>query len=226
VLAIGALLDQDVLTLGFVRRFTEYKRPALVFQDMERLKRIVCNRWRPVQIVFAGKSHPADFPSKYLLHQVYSAATDREFQGRIAFVEDYDMHMARYLVHGVDVWLNVPRRLQEASGTSGMKAAANGVPSLSVCDGWWAEGYNSANGWEICDREPFPGPEAEDRADADALYRLLEEKIAQLYYERDRTGIPHGWAQLMKETICSITPVFSARRMMKQYAQEMYACPL
>jgi starch phosphorylase len=222
VLAMGALLDPDVLTVGFIRRFAEYKRPALIFHDIERLKRIVRDQWRPVQIVFAGKSHPADFPSKYLLHQVYTLATDREFQGRIAFVEDYDMHMARYLVHGVDVWLNTPRRLREACGTSGMKASLNGVPSLSVLDGWWYEGYNGDNGWAIGEGPGAYSPEEEDRMDAEALYYLLEKEIVPLYYDRDRGDVPHGWISVVKEAIRSTVPKFCARRMLKEYTDRMY----
>jgi starch phosphorylase len=222
VMAMGALLDHDVLTIGFARRFTEYKRPALIFQDVERLKRIVKDSWRPVQIVFAGKSDPSDFPSKHLVNKVFTLAIDREFQGRIAFVEDYDMHIAHYLVQGVDVWLNNPRRLQEACGTSGMKAALNGVLHLSVHDGWWYEGYNGANGWVIGDDAPTPNPEEEDRADAEALYRLLEEEIVPLYYDRDRNGVPHGWIGMMKESISSTVPRFSARRMLKEYTERMY----
>ncbi len=223
VLTMGALLDPDVLTIGFVKRFAEYKRPALIFRDLERLQKIVNDRWRPVQIVFAGKSHPADFPSKYLLHQVYTLAADRAFQGRIAFVEDYDMHMARYLVHGVDIWLNNPRRLREASGTSGMKAALNGIPHLSVLDGWWYEGYNGNNGWSIGDGPRTYDPEEEDRADAEALYRLLEDKVVPLYYDRDRDGIPHNWIRVVKEAIRSVVPQFCARRMLKEYTDRMYA---
>jgi starch phosphorylase len=222
VLAMGALLDPWVLTIGFVRRFAEYKRPALIFQDIERLKRIVNNKGQPVQIVFAGKSHPADYPSKCLLQRVYNLAADREFQGRIAFVEDYDMHTARYLVQGVDLWLNNPRRLNEACGTSGMKAALNGVPSISVLDGWWQEGYNGNNGWAI-----GAGPEAarmedEDKTDAEALYQLIEKEIVPLYYERDRDGVPHGWLRVVKETIRSIVPQFCARRMVKEYTERIY----
>jgi starch phosphorylase len=222
VLAMGALLHPEVLTVGFVRRFAEYKRPSLIFRDVERLKRLVKDRWRPIQIVFAGKSHPADFPSKCLLQHVYRLATDRDFQGRIAFIEDYDMNRARYLVQGVDVWLNVPRRLNEASGTSGMKAALNGVPHLSVRDGWWYEGYNKANGWAIGDGPKTYSPEEEDRMDAEALYKLLEEELVPLYYDRDRSGVPHGWIRFVKETIRSIVPNFCARRMVKEYADKLY----
>jgi starch phosphorylase len=222
ILAMGALLDSKVLTIGFARRFTEYKRPALIFHDVERLKRIVTNQWRPVQIVFAGKSHPADLPSQNLFQYVYSLGTDREFQGRIAFVEDYDMHIAHYLVQGVDLWLNTPQRPREACGTSGIKASMNGVLQLSVRDGWWYEAYNGTNGWEIGDSTEFPPPEEQDEADAGSLYHLLENEIVPLYYEQDRDGIPHGWMRLVKVAISSIAPVFCARRMLKEYTERMY----
>ncbi len=222
VLAMGSLIDPDVLTIGFARRFTAYKRPELLFHDTEHLKQLTTDRWHPVQIIFAGKSHPADLPSKQLLHDVYAVATDREFQGRIAFVEDYDIHMAHYLVQGVDVWLNTPRRHYEACGTSGMKAAANGVLHLSVRDGWWKEGYNGANGWAIGDDIEVYDSMAEDKSDAEALYRLLREKIVPLYYQRDRDGVPHGWVHMIKEAINSIAPRFSARRMLKEYVEQMY----
>jgi starch phosphorylase len=221
ILAMGALLDTETLTIGFVRRFAEYKRPALIFHDIERLKRIVNNRWRPVQIIFAGKSHPADFPSKVLLKQVYSLAADKEFQGRIAFVEDYDMHIARFLTQGIDVWLNNPRRLHEACGTSGMKAAINGIPHLSIRDGWWEEGYNGKNGWSINGGPEIAGSEQDD-IDAEAIYRLLEEEIVPLFYERDRDGIPHGWIRVVKEAFRTVVPNFCARRMLKQYIEQMY----
>jgi len=218
---MGALLDTETLTIGFVRRFAEYKRPALIFHDIERLKRIVNNRWHPVQIIFAGKSHPADFPSKVLLKQVYSLAADKEFQGRIAFVEDYDMHIARFLTQGVDVWLNNPRRLHEACGTSGMKAAIKGIPHLSVRDGWWEEGYNGKNGWSI-NGGPEMAEKEQDDIDAEAIYRLLEEEIVPLFYERDRDGVPHGWIRVVKEAFRTVVPNFCARRMLKQYVEQMY----
>jgi len=222
LLALGVLLHPEVLTIGFVRRFTAYKRPTLIFRDINRLKRILNNQWYPVQIVFAGKSHPADFSSKHLLHEVHALAADREFQGRIAFVEDYDTHMAHYLVQGVDVWLNTPRRLQEASGTSGMKASLNGVLHLSVRDGWWHEGYNGTNGWTIGADLDAPGPDEEDTADAEALYRLLEEEIIPLYYARGGRGVSHGWMRMVKEAIRSVAPVYNARRMLKEYTQKLY----
>ncbi|MFH1646225.1 MAG: alpha-glucan family phosphorylase [Chloroflexota bacterium] len=222
VLAMGSLLDHDALTIGFVRRFAEYKRPSLLFHDFERIKRLINDPWRPVQIVFAGKSHPADTASKALLQRVYTMARDRGFQGRIAFLEDYDMRLARYLVQGVDVWLNTPRRLQEASGTSGMKASLNGVLHLSVPDGWWHEAYNGDFGWSIGDDSINASPEEEDKSDAEALYRLLEEKVIPLYYDRDLNGLPQAWVSMMKRSIRSLVPVFCARRMLKEYCERMY----
>ncbi len=222
ILSMGSLLDHGVLTIGFVRRFAEYKRPSLLFQDIERLKRLINHSWHPVQIIFAGKSHPADTASKLLLQRVHTMARDRAFQGRIAFLEDYDMHLSRYLVQGVDVWLNVPRRLQEASGTSGMKAAVNGVIHLSVPDGWWHEGYIDGNGWAIGDDTIKISAEEEDKSDAAALYSLLEDKVIPLYYNRDRHDIPQAWVAMMKKSMSTITPVFSARRMLKEYGTKMY----
>ncbi|MBI4331067.1 MAG: alpha-glucan family phosphorylase [Chloroflexi bacterium] len=219
--AMGTLLDPYALTIAFARRFTEYKRPELILSDVERLKKILTNPLRPVQIIFAGKSHPADYLSKRLINRVYVLAMDRSLQGRIAFVEDYDMHFSRELVRGVDLWLNTPRRLQEACGTSGMKASMNGVVNLSVRDGWWDEGYNGANGWAI-DGAAASRPEDEDRADAGAIYSLLENQITPLYYDRDRMGIPHGWIKVAKEAIRSISPAFSASRMLKEYTQRLY----
>ncbi len=222
MLMMGALLDPEVLTIAFARRFTEYKRPELVLRDTQRLKQIVANKWHPVQIIFAGKSHPADLASKGLLQQVYQIAADREFQGRIVFVEDYDMHLARYLVQGVDVWLNVPRRLREASGSSGMKAALNGVLNLSVLDGWWHEGYNGRNGWAIGSPDTAATPEEEDASDAEALYRLLEDEVVPLYYDRDVHGVPRRWVAMIKETMRSVVPAFCTRRMMKEYIEKLY----
>lgn len=219
---MGSLLDFDVLTIGFARRFATYKRPALLFEDAERLERIVTNPLRPVQIVFAGKAHPADFEAQYLIHHVYSLAKDRRFQGRIAFAEDYDMHLAHYLTQGVDVWLNTPRRGLEGCGTSGMKAGLNGVPHLSIRDGWWDEGYNGRNGWVIADARGSGDSRADDRLDAVALYRLLEEEIVPLFYERDAQGVPVKWLRLLRETIRSVAPAFCARRMMKEYADRLY----
>jgi len=222
VLTAGTFLDPEALTIGFARRFATYKRATLILRDIERLKGLLHDAYRPLQLVFAGKAHPADDPGKYLIQQIYNLAKDPAFGGRIAFVEDYDMHVAHYLVQGVDVWLNTPKRPREASGTSGMKAAINGVPNLSVLDGWWAEGYNGINGWAIGEDHIFEDPTAQDQADAESLYRLLEEEVIPLYYQRDSDNIPRGWIQVVKEAIRTAAPIFSTRRMIKEYTQELY----
>ena len=222
VVAAGTLLDPRALTIGFARRFTAYKRPELIFHDPQRLAAILSRFRQPVQLVFAGKAHPADDTGKHHLQQVYTKATDPAFGGRVAFVDDYNLHVAHYLVHGCDVWLNNPRRPLEASGTSGMKAAINGVPHLSVGDGWWAEGFNGTNGWLIDGHASTVDPAAQDAADADALYTLLETKIVPTFYQRDASDLPRAWAQIVKESIRSAMPAFTTRRMMKQYVREMY----
>ncbi len=222
VLTNGTLLDPEALTIGFARRFATYKRASLIFRDLERLQRILLDIHRPVQIIFAGKAHPADEPGKSLIQHIYNLAKHNQLGGRIAFVEDYDMHMARYLTQGVDVWLNNPRRPREASGTSGMKAAINGIPNLSILDGWWVEGYNGANGWAIGDEHQFNTHEAQDEHDANSIYQLLEEEIVPLYYGRDRDGIPRGWVEIMRESIRSNAPMFGTRRMIKEYTTELY----
>ena len=221
VLVSGTLLDPDALTIGFARRFATYKRASLLFSDMDRLRNILLNMHRPVQLIFAGKAHPADEPGKHLIQQVYTMAKSNQFGGRVAFVEDYDMHSARYFKQGVDVWLNTPRRPREASGTSGMKASLNGIPNLSILDGWWVEGYNGANGWAIEDRQ-FENLDEQDQFDAQDIYRVLEEEIVPLYYTQDRDGIPRGWVEVMREAIRSNAWRFSTRRMVKEYTTELY----
>jgi starch phosphorylase len=222
VLCSGTFLDPDALTIGFARRFATYKRATLLFHDLERLKRLLHDRYRPVQFIFSGKAHPADDAGKRLLQEVYNLAKDPSTGGRIAFIDDYDMQVARYLVQGVDVWLNTPRRPYEASGTSGQKVALNGIPNLSVLDGWWAEGYNGANGWAIDSGERYDDPAAQDAADARALYDLLEYEVVPLFYERDADDVPRGWAQVMKEAIRTAVPVFCTRRMVKEYTEKFY----
>jgi len=221
VVAAGTLLEPEALTIGFARRFTGYKRPELVFHDAERLSRILNAAGRPVQIIFAGKSHPADDIGKHHLQHVYRHALEPLFGGRVAFVDDYDLHVAHFLVQGCDVWLNNPRKPLEASGTSGMKAAINGVPHLSIGDGWWAEGFTGANGWVI-DGGQSEG-DAVDAADADALYRLLETEVVPAFYDRDpETRVPGRWIAIVKEAIKTVAPRFSARRMVKEYVERMY----
>jgi starch phosphorylase len=214
----GALLDPSALTLGFARRFATYKRADLIFQDLERLKRLLNEAWRPVQIIFAGKAHPADDPGKRILQRIFNFARDPDFGGRIAFVEDYGEQVAQYLVHGVDVWLNNPLPPLEACGTSGMKAAINGVLHLSILDGWWPEGFNGKNGWA------FAGAAGEDRdaRDAAAIYEILEKEVVPLYYRVNDQGVPEGWVQMMKEAMKSLGAQFSARRMVKEYSRKFY----
>jgi starch phosphorylase len=222
IVTAGTLLDPDALTIGFARRFASYKRPDLVFRDSERLARILNAAGRPVQIVFAGKAHPADDIGKRSLQRVYRETLDPRFGGRIAFIEDYDLHVAHFLVQGCDLWLNNPRKPLEASGTSGMKAAVNGVPHLSIGDGWWAEAYTGTNGWLI-DGGVTGDDDAVDAADSAALYRLLEEEIVPAFYDRDAAKIPRRWIATVKEAIRTVAPRFSARRMLREYAERMYA---
>ena len=219
----GAMLDPEALTIGFARRFAAYKRPELIFHDPQRLARILNAPNRPVQIVFAGKAHPADDPAKHHLQRVFHRALDAMFGGRIAFIDDYDMHVAHCLVAGCDVWLNNPRKPLEASGTSGMKASLNGVPHLSIGDGWWAEAYNGRNGWLIESTTDPNDHAATDAADANALYALLEQEIVPSFYEREGSPVPARWLQVVREAMRSNLPRFSARRMVKQYVNEMYA---
>ncbi len=216
----GAYLNPDVLTIGFARRFSTYKRAHLIFEDLERLKRILNNRWYPVQIIFAGKAHPADNEGKRLLQKIYRYTQQPEFGGRVAFVEDYSEKVAQYLVHGVDVWLNNPLPPMEASGTSGMKASLNGVLNLSILDGWWVEGYNGRNGWAF--GSETAACDGRDATDAAAIYNLLEKEVVPLYYDRSVDNIPHGWVKMMKESIKSNGPRFSARRMVKEYVARYY----
>jgi glycogen phosphorylase len=222
VVAMGTLLDPDALTIGFARRFTGYKRAALIFEDIERIRKILLDPWRPVQLVFAGKSHPADEHGKHLIHQIYSIAADHGFAGHVAFVENYELHAAQFFTQGADAWLNNPRAPLEACGTSGQKAGMNGVVNVSVLDGWWYEGYNGNNGWAIGDPPEDLDVRYDDNNDADSLYELLEQQIVPLFYDRDQNGLPHGWIQMAKESVRSIVPRFSASRMLKEYATRMY----
>jgi len=218
----NAVFDPHALTVGFARRFATYKRATLLFQDVERLKSILNQPDRPMQIVFAGKAHPADEPGKDFIRQVSKWSQEPGLAGRIVFLENYDINAARYLVQGADLWLNTPRRPNEASGTSGQKAALNGVPNLSGLDGWWVEGYNGANGWLVGRDAEQSDPAIEDREDSQSLYRSLETEIIPLFYERDDQGTPSGWLKFVKESIRSIAPVFSTRRMVKEYTEQMY----
>jgi len=220
VLSAGTLMDHSALTIGFARRFTTYKRADLILRNMDRLKKLLNDPWHPIQIVFAGKAHPSDDPAKRILQKVFNAARNPETGGHIAFVEDYGEMTAQYMTHGVDVWLNNPLPPREACGTSGMKAAMNGVPSLSILDGWWIEGFNQKNGWAFGGKE-IAGDR--DPADAEAVYELLENEIIPLYYSVSDDGVPHGWVKIMKEAMKNAGPRFSALRMVKQYIDKFYS---
>jgi starch phosphorylase len=222
-LASGVFLEPYSLTIGFARRFATYKRGNLILRDYDRIMRVITNADAPVQIIFAGKAHPADEPGKLIIQQVYRAVKDSRAGGRLVFLEDYDMNMARYLVQGVDVWLNNPRRPNEASGTSGMKAALNGGLNFSVMDGWWREGFNGLNGWSIGEDTDAVDPNQQDELDARSLYDTLENEIIPLYYSnRSLDNIPTGWIARVKESIRTLAPQFSTRRMVKEYLNEMY----
>lgn len=218
----GRLFDADVLTIGFARRFATYKRATLIFRDLDRLARILGDPERPVQLVFAGKAHPADQEGQALVQTIHGLSADPRFHGRVLFVEDYDMAIARALIRGADVWLNNPRRPLEASGTSGQKAAMNGSLNLSVLDGWWPEGHAGDNGWAIGGERTFADEARADAADADQLYALLEREVVPLYYDRDARGVPVGWMRRAAEAIATIAPRFNAQRMVKEYVHAYY----
>jgi starch phosphorylase len=222
VVSSGVLINPYALTIGFARRFATYKRASLVMSDVERLLDLINRPNMPVQIVFAGKAHPADEPGKQLIQKVYRTVKKAETGGRLVFIEDYDMNLARYLVQGVDVWLNTPRRPYEASGTSGMKAAINGVLNFSVLDGWWREAYNGKNGWSIGRDEPYESNEVQDSADAEDMYHTLEHEIIPLYYNRDPKEMSREWIARMKDTMKTNIPQFSMRRMVKEYVEKFY----
>ncbi|MFM9904201.1 MAG: alpha-glucan family phosphorylase [Pyrinomonadaceae bacterium] len=216
------LFSPDVLTIGFARRVAAYKRWDLLFTDLERLLRMVDHVERPVQFVFAGKAHPQDKTAKTILQQLMSINHDSNWQRRAVFIEDYDQEVARYLVQGVDVWMNVPRRPMEASGTSGMKAAMNGALNFSILDGWWIEGYNGDNGFAIGDLTTDGTDDELDAADAEAMYSTLENEIIPAYYSLDESGLPIDWIRRMKNSIATLTPQFSSDRMVKDYLTNIY----
>jgi starch phosphorylase len=216
------ILDPDALMIGFARRFATYKRAALLFSDEDRLSRILSNPERPIQIVIAGKAHPADRPGQQVIQRIFELSRSDRLRGRVFIVEDYDMRVARFLVGGVDIWLNNPRRPMEASGTSGMKAAINGIPSVSILDGWWDEGFNGANGWAIGDREPDGDEGAQDAADAAELYRLLEEEIGPRFFSRNERGHPTAWLETMRASMHAALWQFSTSRMLSEYVDRLY----
>ena len=218
----GDALRPDALTICFARRFATYKRANLLFRDPERLARLLGDEKRPVQIIVAGKAHPLDVPGKEVLRTVVQESQRPRLRNRLVFLEDYDMHVARYLVQGADVWLNVPRRPLEASGTSGMKAAVNGALNLSVLDGWWAEGYSPDCGWAIGSGETYDDPEENDAVEAEALYTLLEREVIPAFYARDSSGRPREWTTMMTASIRALGAEFNTGRMVRDYAERAY----
>ncbi|QZZ18865.1 alpha-glucan family phosphorylase [Leptothermofonsia sichuanensis E412] len=229
VKAADHILDPNVLTIGFARRFSPYKRGNLLLRDAERALKIFGNPERPVQIIFSGKAHPADEEGKRIIQRLMEWCKQPDLWNRVAFIEDYDMYTARKLVQGVDVWLNNPRRPLEASGTSGQKVCFNGGINCSVLDGWWCEGYKAdasgkgINGWAIGENANTSDQNLQDKIDSDSLYQLLEEEIVPLYYNQDQNGVPHGWIRMMKESIKSNSPAFNTHRMIADYVTQVYA---
>jgi len=219
---ITSKLNPDALTIGFARRFATYKRATLIFRDLERITQILNNASRPVQIIFAGKAHPADKEGQDLIRYIHEISMKPQFKGKIFVLENYNIEVARYLVSGVDVWLNNPRRPMEASGTSGQKASVNGVVNFSVLDGWWAEGYDGKNGWTIGTNDEYPSYEIQDKADSESMYDTLENKIIPAYYAQDKDGISKKWMEYMKNSIISTGGKYSTSRMLVDYTQDLY----
>ncbi len=218
---VDDLLDPRALTIGFARRFATYKRAGLIFHDLHRLRQLISQASSPIQIIMAGKAHPADRPGQELIRHIFNLSQERDLWGRVIFLEDYDMRVGRMLVQGVDVWLNNPVRPMEASGTSGQKAAMNGVLNLSIADGWWPEGFTGDNGWTI---EAAAAAEERDRDQIDAtqLYQMLEDEVVPMFYDRDDADLPLGWLAMMKRSIASVGPRFSSDRMLRDYVERAY----
>ena len=219
---ITSKLNPNALTIGFARRFATYKRATLIFKDLERITQILNNADRPVQLIFAGKAHPQDKEGQDLIRYIHQISMMPQFKGKIFLLENYNIAMSRYLISGVDVWLNNPRRPMEASGTSGQKASVNGVINFSVLDGWWAEGYTQNNGWTIGSNQEYDSYEAQDQADSQSLYRTLEEKIIPTFYDRDKNGMPTKWIELMKNSIITTGGKYSTARMLVDYTNNYY----
>ena len=220
--SIVSQLDPNALTIGFARRFATYKRATLIFRDLERITQILNNSEKPVQLIFAGKAHPADKEGQDLIKYIHNISMMPQFKGKIFLLENYNIAMSRYLISGVDVWLNNPRRPMEASGTSGQKASVNGVINFSVLDGWWAEGYNQKNGWRIGYNKEYESYEAQDVTDSQSLYETLEGKIIPAYYNKDQKGMSKEWLELMKESIITTGGNYSTSRMLADYTSKYY----
>jgi starch phosphorylase len=216
------VLDPEALTIGFARRFATYKRGTLLFRDLERFVRILTDPKKPVQFIFAGKAHPRDAEGKDLIRQIIHLARRDDIRRKIVFIEDYDLNVARYLVQGVDIWLNTPRRPMEASGTSGMKVACNGGLNMSILDGWWDEGYNTENGWAIGSGEMYDDTNYQDQVESQAIYDTLEKEVVPIFYERGADNLPRKWIERMKTSLATLSPVFTTARMVREYTQSFY----
>jgi len=216
------VLDPNILTIGFARRFATYKRADLLLSDLDRLLAMIGDPDRPIQIIFAGKAHPADDPGKGLIRKIANLRHDERLAGRIVFVEDYDINVCRHLIQGVDVWLNNPRRPLEASGTSGQKVVLNGGLNCSILDGWWAEAYDGQNGFAIGSGQSHSNDDITNARDAESLYRVLEEEVVPLFYDRDSDGLPHQWIRRMINSIGSLAWRFSSHRMVMDYTRNCY----
>ena len=221
--AIRNKLDKDILTIGFARRFATYKRGNLLFKDIKRLEKILNNKGKPVQFIFAGKAHPNDGGGQEIIKEIISYSKRPEFTGRIIFLENYDISVAKKLVQGVDIWLNTPTRPLEASGTSGMKAVMNGVMNLSVLDGWWVEGYKEGAGWALSEKKTYDNQELQNELDAEVIYQILEHEIVPLYYKRNENNVPTDWIQYIKKCIAEIAPEFTTKRMIDDYQERFYS---
>jgi starch phosphorylase len=217
------MFDPDALTIGFARRIAGYKRWSLLLTDRERILRLINDEHRPVQFVFAGKAHPQDQGAKLILQQLAQWKYEPSVMKRAVFLQDYDQEIARQLVQSVDVWLNVPRRPLEASGTSGEKVAVNGGLNLSILDGWWLEGYDGTNGFAIGDTIESVEATDVDARDAESLYGVLEQEVVPLYYDRDRDGLPRKWIAMMKRSIQTLVPLYNSDRMVEEYARRIYS---
>ena len=222
IMKIVDSLDPNALTIGFARRFATYKRATLIFKDLERITQILNNKNQKVQIIFAGKAHPVDKEGQDLIKYIHEISMKPQFKGKVFLLENYNLEMSKYLVSGVDIWLNTPRRPMEASGTSGQKAAVNGAINFSVLDGWWAEDYNAKNGWKVGETLEYSNYEVQDRADSQSIYDTLENKIIPMYYEKDENGISERWMQTMKESIISNGGRYSTARMLTDYVEKLY----
>jgi glucan phosphorylase len=223
LLNISSHLDEKALTIGFARRFATYKRASLLFRDLDRLSRIVNNPEKPVQFIYAGKAHPNDGGGQDLIKRVFEISQMPEFAGKVIFLENYDIELAKYLVRGVDIWLNTPRRPLEASGTSGEKAVMNGTVHFSVLDGWWVEGYRAFAGWALPKKRTFVNQDLQDDIDAETIYNMLDYEIIPAYYSFDENGIPAEWISHVKNTMVKIAPEFTMKRMIDDYYEKFYS---